>query len=283
MNFEYTDHGQLIVDDAVFEPHYQPAGMVLRIGDEQFLYTPLPAYMMGGSPIKAELLKPYLARVYEGWTHLDNGDYRMFNLCPRGGYAPLTVGRAIAPEEWDVFIDKHDLMDDTISDPFEDTYGAYYGPVPNDISIKMTCRQVAISGNAIYAESELKERGIYAFSGSPGRLNIRVDPALAYNIPMPEVYVYPPENGEKRLKYYRYDQRDAAGRLINIKIFGDPGNLAVAFAAERGSEDLHPVSLDEARRIKDQYQCMEIKERTRQVFSIGLSDYRTDWPKERMD
>jgi hypothetical protein len=106
----------------------------------------------------------------------------MFGLYPRNGYKPVSIGRAITCAEWDALVSRLNLTDEKISGIFEEVVGEAYG----DAAVKMTCRQIAVNppGQAPTIAAGLCKSGVEAFSGSPGRVNIRIDPSVDYRIPM---------------------------------------------------------------------------------------------------
>ncbi len=163
MTFERDEKGRIIVDDLIHEPHY-PTSLLARIGEEYFLLS---------GNYKNPTIRPYKTRPNPAWEKAYNSSYLAFNCVPREGFK-IWVGRAATKQEFNEIVKKYGLTDDDISKPFEDQKGGLYG-----LDIKYQSIQVRVPADeAIPLESDLLDKGIEAFNGRPGRVNIRISPDM---------------------------------------------------------------------------------------------------------
>ena len=162
--FEYKND-LLIVDELIYDPSL-PTSIVVRIDAEYYMYNAAEAR---NKPIKN--LRQYKKQPHKSWRRGSyNHEFLMGGLIPRGGFN-VPVGRAITAEELKEIVEKYSLTDDEISEEFENVIGGIYG---EEYAKTIKSIQVKVSGNeAIPLETALKEKGIQAGSGSPGRVNIR--------------------------------------------------------------------------------------------------------------
>lgn len=99
-----------------------------------------------------------------------NYDYYMYKCVPRGGF-DVKIRREITQSELDEIIKRYKLTEDDISNEFVDKVGDIYG------KYRKTYTSIQIRVNvdeAILLESDLRQKGIEAANGAPGRVNIRV-------------------------------------------------------------------------------------------------------------
>jgi len=164
--FEY-ENNLLIVDELYFDPRY-PNNPVVRIRENYYM---LP----GGTqkPIPENKLKTFKTKPAEKSRKAEKAfEFFMQHTMPRKGFE-VTVGRAATPEEFEEIVEKYGLGEEDISKEFEDTLGGIYG---EKYQQTIKSRQVRVPDmEAIGLEQELREKGIQAGNGSPGRVNIRTD------------------------------------------------------------------------------------------------------------
>lgn len=164
---DYID-GKLIVDELIIDPSL-PNHIVVRIGAD--------FYMLSNNrtgKVEEKDLRSYKKKVDKSWYRpTGNHHFWIHGLIPRGGYL-VEVGRAITEREFSEVVEKYGLTEDDISDEFTDTRGGLYGAGAEKT---FTAKQIRVSsaGEAMSLESELRDKGIQAASGSPGRVNIRVE------------------------------------------------------------------------------------------------------------
>jgi hypothetical protein len=151
------------VDEIIIDPHYPNA---LIIKDRTNYYI---VHINMAEKHEAKSLPHY--RPYDGYDRMsENHEFALYGMAPRGGFKPLNIGRAATEAEFSKIVKKYELTDDDVSAEFSSTLGEAYGSAKEVIKV----RQIHIHGTAIPVENEIRESGIYAFSGSPGRVNIRV-------------------------------------------------------------------------------------------------------------
>ncbi len=97
--------------------------------------------------------------------------YPMNNMYKKDGYK-VPLGRPMRQDELDEIISRYNLTENEISESYEETKGECYGE--KDM-VKFSAIQIKIDGNPITLERELQKKGIEAFSGSSGRLTIRIN------------------------------------------------------------------------------------------------------------
>jgi hypothetical protein len=162
--FEYKKD-LLIVDELIYDPSLSTS-VVVRINDAYYMYNAAEAR---NKPVKN--LRPYKKQPYKSWRRGSfDHEFLMCGLIPRDGFK-VPIGRAITAEELREVIEKYGLTDAEVSEEFENVIGGIYG---EEYAKTIKSIQVKVSENeAIPLETALKEMGIQAGSGSPGRVNIR--------------------------------------------------------------------------------------------------------------
>lgn len=100
-------------------------------------------------------------------------DYYVWGLTPRD-YTPYIrdIGRAITPAELSRVMEENGLTDDDVSNEFADCSNCMGAPA--SLARQYTAIQIRVHGNAVIVASDLKRSGIEAYSGSAGRVTIRV-------------------------------------------------------------------------------------------------------------
>lgn len=172
MTFEYDERGYLMVDGVYIDPRF-PTMDVVKIGEDYFRV--LATRLMDSGEDLAKHLIPMPK--YQPPVSLEPTIEALSAMVLKCAFRQLPeerleIGRAITDDELAEFMTKHEIGPDDISDPFPEVENAVYGKKYETV---ITVRQVRVaSENPISLESELKRRGIYAFSGAPKRLNIRV-------------------------------------------------------------------------------------------------------------
>ena len=172
MAFEYDERIHLLVDGVYTDPHF-PTMYVVRIGADYFRV--IATRIMDNGEDLAKRLIPMPA--YRPPVGLEPANMATAIVCLQCTFRDvpkdmLEIGRAITDDELADFVARHEIGPDDISEPFKDVENAIYGKKYETVII---VRQVRVaSENPISLESELKRRGIYAFSGAPKRLNIRI-------------------------------------------------------------------------------------------------------------
>ena len=175
MSFEYDERGYLVVDGVYTDPRF-PTMDIVRIGKDY--YRVMATKIMDSGEDLAKRLVPMPA--YRAPVSLEPTVEAMSAMVLKCAFRELPeerlrIDRAITDDELREFMDKHGIGKDDISEPFEQVEKAVYG---KKYETTITVRQVRVAiENSIALENELRRRGIYAFSGAPKRLNIRVDPA----------------------------------------------------------------------------------------------------------
>lgn len=168
---DYVD-GKLVVDELIIDPS-MPAHVVVRIGAD--FYRVSHAVTHSTKPLEEKDLQPYFKKVVGSWYRPEPGySYMMYKLIPRGGYA-VELGRPITDAEFTAVCNEYGLGEDDISDVFEDSKGGIFGP---DYRKTFLVKQIQLPKNldALAVESKLRNKGIEVLNGSPGRVNIRVQP-----------------------------------------------------------------------------------------------------------
>jgi hypothetical protein len=180
MEFERDHNGRIIVDDLIVDPHTQN-WIIARIGDDYFaLYftdmvtdakdAPCQFYCRG----EAVKVNPYNGKIPASWDKVEEWSYIFYGCAPRDGFK-VSLGREISAAELAEVRKQYKISDDDITDhTFVCHAGGLYG-----LDITYDAIQVRTQGgvSAITLERELSEAGIEAYSGSPGRVNIRVKKA----------------------------------------------------------------------------------------------------------
>lgn len=170
IELEWDEEGHMLVDCAFEDPRFYGKYIFIINGN----------YFMVRSNFKAQKDKTTIKDLQEAHCSFateniedmeDNSIYIFTNTYPKKGII-IPLGRAITNEELKTFRKKHKIDDDHISGEFVESKGAVYG---KKYMITYTSIQVAVDEYiAMELESELQNKGIEAFNGSAGRINIRV-------------------------------------------------------------------------------------------------------------
>lgn len=163
--FAYDDEGRLIVDKIFTDPSY-PNGYIVSIDGEYFALN----FGITSDKPTGDLLKPIKKAPTERADEIAQHHYVLLMCVPKDGFN-VNVGRAITDQEFKDFKDKYNLTESDISGEFVDVIGGIYG---DKYKKSFTVVQAEIKFKAIAAESELRAKGIQAYSGAPDRLNIRI-------------------------------------------------------------------------------------------------------------
>lgn len=163
--FAYDDEGRLIVDKIFTDPSY-PSGYIVSIDGEYFALN----FGITSDKPTGDLLKPIKKAPTERAGEIAQHHYVLLKCVPKDGF-DVKVGRAITDQEFKDLKDKYGLTERDISGEFVDVIGGIYG---DKYKKSFTVVQVKIKFKAIAAESELRAKGIQAYSGAPDRLNIRI-------------------------------------------------------------------------------------------------------------
>jgi hypothetical protein len=164
---EISETGNWLIDELIPDPHFFSSGCVIKDKDQYYFIR-----FRGTEKNTVEPLANYKDSPAYERAHF-NHDYFMHGVEPRTGYTLPEVGRAITADEFTELTNRLELTDDDISDEFTETKGGLYGPKAQ-VSITVKQIKTKIAGDAIPVESELREKGIEAFSSNAGRVNIRV-------------------------------------------------------------------------------------------------------------
>lgn len=173
MAFEYDERGYLVVDGVYTDPRF-PTMDVVRIGGDY--YRVMADRIMDSGEDLSKRLIPLPS--YRPPVSLEPTVEAMSAMVLKCAFRNLPnerlrIDRAITDDELREFMAHHGIGEDDISEPFEEVLKAVYG---KKYETTITVRQVRVEiENSIALESELRRRGIYAFSGAPKRLNIRVN------------------------------------------------------------------------------------------------------------
>lgn len=154
---EYRD-GRLVVDEAI----YSPEGIFFRVGSQAYRLAPAGARPVARIPV--------VGAPFEGYA------YKMEGLYPRDGYDQFCcpLGNAITAEEFAELRAEYGLGDDDISAPFDAVHRGCFG-APPEYNIPYMAIQIAVPAcKAIPLERRLRDMGIEACNGSPGRVTIRI-------------------------------------------------------------------------------------------------------------
>lgn len=162
--FEY-ENDLLIIDELYYDPRY-PNNPVVRIGADYYLLPSAPT-----KPIPENSLRKFKTKPAATALKASHGyEFLIYHTMPRNGFE-VTVGRTATPEELEEIVQEYGLTEDDISKEFDDEKGAIYG---DKYAKKYKSVQVRVPNDeAIPLEQKLKEKGIEASSGSPGRVNIK--------------------------------------------------------------------------------------------------------------
>lgn len=167
LTFEYKNE-KLVVDELIFDPALNN-DIVVRIGTDYYLIRNLPT----PNAIKESEIRKYKKTPYKDWRRGTSAwEFFINRLIPRDGYQ-VSVKRAATKEEFDAVCAEYNLTEDDISNAFIDSVGSLYG---EEATKTFTSKQIRVPASAaIGLEGKLKEKGIQASNGSPGRVNIRID------------------------------------------------------------------------------------------------------------
>jgi len=164
--FEY-ENDLLVVDELYHDPRY-PNNPVVRIGENYYLLPSAPTKPIPENSLRKFKTKPAVTAQKASHSY----EYLMYHTIPRNGFE-VTVGREATPEEIEEIIREHGLTEDDISQEFDDEKGTIYG---DKYKKKYKSVQVRVPNDeAIPLEQKLRDKGIEASNGSPGRVNIRTE------------------------------------------------------------------------------------------------------------
>lgn len=163
--FSYDDEGRLIVDKIFTDPSYSNC-YIVSIDGEFFTLS----FGITSDKPTGDFLKPIKKAPTEKADEIAQHHYVLLKCVPKDGF-DVKVGRAITDQEFKDLKDKYGLTERDISGEFVDVIGGIYG---DKYKKSFTVVQVEIKFKAIAAESELRAKGIQAYSGAPDRLNIRI-------------------------------------------------------------------------------------------------------------
>lgn len=169
-SFEWDENDRLIVDGLYYDPSLNAD--LIRI--DGLIYKLIRNADKEVDPSKwlRVVRKSYTEYMLKNMDESDfNYKFVWKNLAPRGGFV-VTLRRAITDEEFEALKEKYNLTPNDITEPFIDTAGEIYG---KKATRTFTAIQIRVNaGEAIPLEHELRDKGIEAFNGSPGRVNIRI-------------------------------------------------------------------------------------------------------------
>lgn len=167
---EYIN-GKLVVDEIILDPNLNQH-IVIRIDTK---FYALRSARAGEQQVTEKDLSPYKKQVANEW-YRPSGSFQFMThgLIPRGGYH-VEIGRPVTEAEFSDIVARYELTEDDISDEFTDSRGELFG---KDYSVSFVSQQIRLktSEETLTLERELRNKGIEASSGSPGRINIRVEP-----------------------------------------------------------------------------------------------------------
>ena len=167
--FEYNEEGRFIVDKIWDDPRF-PNAVVVQIENSYFV---LPSYCGYNNNIPTDKqLTPMPTKLSSNATELNQRYYVLFYNCTKRNGFDVQIGRAITDDELEELKRKLNLSEDDISEEFIDVKGKLFGKWGK----QYTAIQIKIPAgtNPITIETELTEKGIQAFNGCEGRINIRV-------------------------------------------------------------------------------------------------------------
>ena len=172
MAFEFDERGYLVVDGVYTDLRF-PAMEIVKIGDDY--YRIITNRIMESGEDLAKRLVP-MPR-YQPPVNLEPAVMAMAIIMFKCAFREvpkklLEVGRAITDEELKEFMAQNGINQDHISEPGQVVVNGIYG---KRYETTITVRQVEVNANTITLERELRERGIYAWSGAPKLLEIRVN------------------------------------------------------------------------------------------------------------
>jgi hypothetical protein len=158
----------LIVDELIFDPTLAN-GVVVRIESEYYMLNSA----LAAAPINESALRPYKRTVNKDWAKATyDHQFYTYGMMPRGGFK-VAIGRSITAGELEEIFNKYHLGPEDVSAEFADKSGMLYG---EKYAKTYTSRQIRVpTDKALSIEHKLRDKGIEAFSGSPGRVNIRTD------------------------------------------------------------------------------------------------------------
>lgn len=168
--FEYDEDGYLIVDDIVDDPRFETLTFV-RIKYDWYKVVGVNIHNTGRD-FAATLIPTAYSKI--------DGDYqpswalRIMAWKVRPRTAPkIKVGRAITEKEMESLMERYHLTQDDISEPFDAERGGIYGKEHAVHFPVVTIRFPTM--DALRVETQLRSKGIEAWNGAPGYVDVRVD------------------------------------------------------------------------------------------------------------
>jgi hypothetical protein len=195
MNLEY-ENDLLIIDELIFDPALAN-GVVVRIGNEYYMINSA----LATAPIKESALRPYKRTVNKDWGKASyNSQFYIYGMMPRNGFN-VQLGRSITAKELEEILKEYNLRPEDVSTEFADESGRLYG---EKYTKTYPARQIRVPiDKALSLEQKLRNKGIEAFSGSPGRINIRTEWGGKRE------GAGRPSTGRKKVNYYVTGKEDA--------------------------------------------------------------------------
>lgn len=162
--YEY-ENGLLVVDELYYDPRY-PNNPVVRINENYYMLPSTTTKPIPANSLREFKTKPAVTARKATYSY----EYLIYHTIPRNGFE-VAVGRAATPEEVEEIMQEYGLAEEDITQEFDDEKGAIYGDkykkAYKSIQIKVPVTE------AIALEQKLRDRGIEANNGSPGRINIK--------------------------------------------------------------------------------------------------------------
>lgn len=168
--FEY-ENDLLIVDELIYDPAIQGA-CVIKVNEDYYMIRDSAA-RLSAKPIKEAEICQYKKTVTKYMPRATSDyQYLMSGMMPRNGFN-IDLGRPITADEFEELCKKYSLTSSEVSQEFESKIGSIYGEkyAKNVKSIQVKVRP----DQSIPLESELRNRGIEAGTGTSGRVNISTD------------------------------------------------------------------------------------------------------------
>jgi hypothetical protein len=156
----------LVVDELLFDPRY-PTNAIIRIDNNYFMVRD-----QAPKPLQESDIRPFKSKPAEKSYKVSyDNEFYFRHMMPRVGFK-VPIGRAITQDEFDAVAQEYHLGDEDISKEFDDKKGALYGKYAKEyksVQVKVPPLE------AIPLEQKLRDKGIEASNGSPGRVNIRTE------------------------------------------------------------------------------------------------------------
>ena len=157
----------LVVDELLFDPRY-PTCAIIRIENDYFMVR-----NQSPKPLRECDLRPFKSKpAVKSRKVIYDNEFYFRHMMPRGGFK-VSMGRAITPEEFDEITQEYQLGEEDISKEFDDKKGMLYGEKYTKEYKSVQVKVPALE--AIPLEQKLRNKGVEASNGSPGRVNIRTE------------------------------------------------------------------------------------------------------------